>query len=401
MRSYYRRAGSLAPTGEGRISEEDYLDHSFRGFLICIIIVGILIAGAFVWNYVVAPAVDSADQSSAEEIDYSDQEWSDPTISWYQGSTDFTVTLNGEESEVLTFQEIYQKNISSICNFYVTDGLSTYSATGIVLTEDGYLLTNAHVVNGMSSAQVALPDGEVLDALMVGYDRFSDLAVLKAEPEQALTPAEFGDSALLEVGDTALALGNPTGPQLWGSLTNGIISAVDREVDMGGYTMTLLQTTAAIDNGSSGGMLLNNHGQVIGVTNMKFTDTTMPLEGLGFAIPSTTVKQVVDSLIRYGSYHGTPTIGIYGKASDIEDLPGVVVVLVNSGSPAEDAGLRENDVITAVDGTAVSSVEEIHTITYEKETGSTITLTVYRPDTGETFDVEIVLEGSYHVNGWE
>ena len=183
--------------------------------------------------------------------------------------------------------------------------------TGVVMSEDGYIITNSHVIEGCGAVDVVLQDERVFQALLVGQDAQSDLAVLKIACA-GLTPAQFGDSTLLEVGDAVAAIGNPLGEELRGTMTDGIISAINRDVNVDGYTMVLLQTTAALNSGNSGGALINDRGQVVGITNLKMRAYDNTVEGLGFAIPTTTVKTVVDALIAHGRVEGRPTIGITG-----------------------------------------------------------------------------------------
>lgn len=184
-----------------------------------------------------------------------------------------------------------------------------YLGTGVVMSSDGYIITNAHVISGAEKASVVFSDGSRANALLVGYDGETDLAVLKVD-KQGLTPAVFGDSSQLQVGDPAYAIGNPLGEELRGTMTDGIISAIDRTVDMDGQSMTLLQTTAALNSGNSGGALINAAGQVVGITNMKMMSDWETIEGLGFAVPTAQAKVVVDQIISLGYYTGRPTLGI-------------------------------------------------------------------------------------------
>ena len=209
------------------------------------------------------------------------------------------------EGEAHSLQEIYQENIASIVSIrgYLDSGMNL--GTGVIMTADGYIITNAHVIEGCSRLEVVLQDERVFDALLVGEDVPSDLAVLKIDCD-GLSPAEFGDSSLLEVGDTVLAIGNPLGEELRGTMTDGIISAINRDVNVDGYTMSLLQTTAALNSGNSGGALINDHGQVVGITNLKMEGYDSTVEGLGFAIPTTTVKDG-------GGRSSSPTAGGTGR----------------------------------------------------------------------------------------
>ena len=232
--------------------------------------------------------------------------------------SDVTLDLNQSPTSVenipqeggLSLQQIYEGAIHSVVSISCTSAGGSSSGTGVIIAEEGYLVTNAHVVQDATAVSVLLTDGRVFAASVVGLDSISDLAVLHIQAE-ALVPAVFGDSDALRVGDLAVAIGDPLGSQLRGTMTDGIISAINRNIQTGGRTMTLIQTNAALNSGNSGGPLLNCHGQVIGINTMKIGDyvSDAGVEGLGFAIPSTTVKTVVDDLIRYGYVVGRPSLG--------------------------------------------------------------------------------------------
>ena len=307
-----------------------------------------------------------------------------------------TVDLAPAEGEELSLQEIYDKVSPAVVGITATLEGAEYSwGTGVLFTPDGYIITNTHIVSGCDGARVTLLSGEEYEALLVGYDETSDIAVLKVDGED-LPWAEFGVSDALRVGDEAIAIGNPLGEQYAGTMTNGIISAISRNVRNNGHTMTLLQTNAALNEGNSGGPLVNAWGQVVGITNMKIMSSyTATVEGIGFAIPSSVVKQVADQILALGDVQGEPTIGITAGPVSVEamalyGLPaGVYVSSVDEGSDAWTQGLREGDVILRVNGTEVSSVPEVNAIKDEFQVGDTLTLTVYRD--GETFDMDIRL----------
>ena len=229
---------------------------------------------------------------------------------------------------------------------------------------------------------VAFQDGTVHEALLVGKDTPSDLAVLKIDC-RGLVPAEFGDSEALEVGDTVLAIGNPLGEELWGTMTDGIISAINRDVHVDGYTMSLIQTTAALNEGNSGGALINEYGQVVGITNLKMGAENSLVEGLGFAIPTATVKAVVDQLIAHGAVTGRPTMGITvttitAARAEALDIPqGARVESVEPGGPAFGV-LQPGDVIVEANGAAVSSTDDLLTVKSNLAAGDGLTLTLWR-----------------------
>lgn len=306
----------------------------------------------------------------------------------------FTLTLSGSAAS-LTPQEIYRKTLPSIVYILVSEGDVSGEATGVILSADGYLLTNAHVVSGCTDAWVYLQDDREYEARLVGEDLSTDLAVLKIEAED-LTPAEFGDSDTLSVGDTVYAIGNPLGVEYRNSMTDGIVSALSRDILMDQRSMLLIQHTAAINPGSSGGVLVNEAGQVIGVTNMKIMTTDYdPVEGLGFAIPSSTCKPVVEMLMEQGYVSDRPVLGItvYAQAAE-DDVPaGIRVESVDEKSSAWAEGLRPGDVILTADGTEVLETEDLVTVKGEKQVGDTISLEIWRE--GETFTITVKLVDQY------
>ena len=281
-----------------------------------------------------------------------------------------------------SFQDIYRENIPSIVSVRAV-GEPGYSwGTGVVMTEDGYIITNAHVIAGYARAEVAFQDGTVHEALLVGKDTPSDLAVLKIDC-RGLVPAEFGDSEALEVGDTVLAIGNPLGEELWGTMTDGIISAINRDVHVDGYTMSLIQTTAALNEGNSGGALINEYGQVVGITNLKMGADNSLVEGLGFAIPTSTVKAVVDQLIAHGAVTGRPAMGItvttisQARAEALGIPAGARVESVEPEGPAFGV-LQPGDVITQANGETVNTSDDLLAVKERLTAGEALDLTLWR-----------------------
>ena len=328
---------------------------------------------------------------------------SEPSTTVERAPTGSGVTLElvHETGEALTYQDLYRKCIPSIAGIRSYTSGGGASGTGVIMTEDGYVVTNYHVIQGASRVEVLLHDDSVHNALLVGGDQTNDLAVLKIDCS-GLTPAEFGDSDLLQVGDTALAIGNPLGERLRGTMTDGIISAINRDVNTDGNTMTLLQTTAALNSGNSGGALLNVYGQVVGITNMKMTSYSDTIEGIGFAIPTATAKAVVDELIERGHLAGRPTLGITGaeltgEMAEVRGLvPGVLVATVDPNSGAQKAGMLPGDVITECNGQAVATVEDINAIKADFQAGDTLTFRVFR---GEGYlELEVTLMERYELD---
>ncbi len=295
--------------------------------------------------------------------------------------------------------------------FYQYDGDTVQvpgTGTGIVMNTDGYIITNAHCVYDTQnncgkaiSVSVVMGDEESTEyeAQIVGYDLETDLAVLKIEAD-GLVPAEFGDSDSLRVGELVVAIGNPLGFELFGTTTCGIISALNREVTINEKDMTLIQTDTSINQGNSGGPLLNSYGQVIGINSAKissgYSSSGATVEGLAFAIPISDAAEIIDDLINYGYVAGRAQIGITSTDVDEEmsqrfNMPqGVYVYSVTPDSAAEKAGLRQGDIITGIQGQTVKSTDELNEIKDEYNAGDTITLTVVR--SGETIEVQVVLQ---------
>lgn len=289
-----------------------------------------------------------------------------------------TLTLQDPSTEPLTPTQIYQKALPSVVLVECSGTAAGSSGSGIIMTSDGYVLTNYHVVEGMSQCWVCLlTDGTEYEAQLVGYYEDKDLAVLKVDAV-GLTPAEFGSSRALQVGDPVYALGNPLG-YLYGTFTDGMVSALDRVVTVGDYQMTLIQTNVALNSGNSGGALLNQYGQVVGITSAKITSTggEVTVEGMGLAIPISDVRGCVNSIIANGEVI-TPRIGIMAKVSVFKNQTGVLVISVDAGSPAEAAGLLADDFILAADGIPVTTVEELKEVFYDAGVGGTVLLTVLR-----------------------
>ena len=293
----------------------------------------------------------------------------------------------------MSLQDLYKKCSPWVVAIEATVDEQSYNwGTGIIMTEDGYVVTNNHIIEGTSSILITTHDDAVYDAVLVGTDARSDLAVLKIDA-QGLPSAVFGDSSELEVGDDVVAIGNPLGKEFRSTLTDGIVSAIDRSVVIERYSMTLIQTNAAINEGNSGGPLINLYGQVVGITNMKMISYYQGIEGIGFAIPSRQMKNVVDQLIENGYALGAPMLGIeVGPTPEDIDAVGVYVATVNKGADVYKKGLRPGDLITAVNGEPVATVGDVNAAKADYGIGDEITLTIYRG--GRIFDMDIILVDS-------
>lgn len=330
--------------------------------------------------------LEAADTEAAEEAELE-----------LQASPASVENRPAEEENALSLQEIYKKAAPSVASISCVLSNGSSSGTGIIMSEDGYIITNYHVIEDARVIYVLL-DGDVsYQAELVGGDETSDLAVLKINAT-GLTPAEFGDSDVLQVGDLVVAIGDPLGAELRGTMTDGIVSAINRDLSLNGRQMTLIQTNAALNSGNSGGPLINCYGQVIGINTMKmssYSAASATVEGLGFAIPITAAKPIIEELIEQGYVSGRPAIGITGQTLDLRaqlfyHMPnGVVVVSVDETSDAYAKGLAADDVIVGFNDTAIESLEDLVSAKSACSAGDTVSLTIYRG--GNYYRVDVVL----------
>ena len=381
-------------------TEPEKKPHSRRGLWIFLIVLAVLVGTVLGVAVVTAlrggepsdGGYDGDEDASSivdifgEDIPTIPRADTDPSVRFYCQNT---------ADEKLTIQQVYAKVNPATVLVMVDLGEKASIGTGFILTEDGYIVTNAHVVAGGREAMVVLADARRYEAELVGFDSAEDLAVLKAVDAEGLPTAVLGDSDECWVGDTVYAIGNPLGVELRGTLTQGIISAIDRRVTMDGKAMTMLQTTAALNNGNSGGPLINEYGQVIGINTMKMSSRggdseSATVEGLGFAVPTGRAVTVINDILATGAFHGIPSIGVYVMETEQPDgtyRPVIDSVTENFG--AEAAGLQPGDVILAADGEAVYSNYDLLRARRAHIVGETITLTVQRD--GQTLDVDVYL----------
>lgn len=335
---------------------------------------------------------DTNDDASSIVDIYADHETTIPRYTDYDPT--LTLPLRADHGDELTAQQVYAAVNPATVLVVTQQGEKASVGTGVIMTSDGYVITNAHVISGGESCWVATYDNRSYDAKLVGYDAPEDIAVLKLENAQNLPVAEFGDSELALVGDPVYAIGNPLGLELRGTLTDGIISAINRSVSLDGRSLTTLQTTAALNNGNSGGPLINRYGQVIGINTLKMSGRGIigeaTVEGLGFALPVSEVSLVINDIIANGKYFGAPSLGIMVYSVMLEDGSGAVEVKsVEAGSAAEDAGIQAGDVILGADGQDVYSTDDLLAIRRTHAIGDTMTLHIYRG--GEYMDIDVVL----------
>ncbi|NLW78598.1 MAG: PDZ domain-containing protein [Ruminococcaceae bacterium] len=282
---------------------------------------------------------------------------------------------------------------NEVRDFYSGGRVVSGAGSGVILTEDGYIITNNHVVTGAQTVKVTLSTGEEYDATVVGADARTDVAVVKINVT-GLTPAVVGDSDSLKVGEFCLAIGNSMGT-LGGTVTNGIISALNREITIEGQTMNLLQMNAAVSPGNSGGGLFNDKGQLVGIVNAKSSGEDA--EGLGFAIPVNTAIQVAESLIAHGYVAGRPGLGVTVETITTEEYaqqagvsaPGVYIDSITKGSAADTAGLQVGDRVLTADGVNINTGNDLGTLIAEKAVGDSLVLEIERD--GRTLQVNVVL----------
>lgn len=390
-----------------------------RVFLIlgCAILFGIFagVTSMGLYTYFIEPKMRAEAVSAANKAikhggessgsGYSKKKSSTSVKEGEHSKTDVTVDKI-DTSATYTPAQIYAANVGSTVgintsltvNYYGYETTAAASGSGFIISEDGYIVTNHHVIEDANDIKVTTYDGAVYDAELIGYDISDDLAVLKID-ETGLTPVILGDSSNLVVGDPVMAIGNPLG-ELTFTLTTGCVSALKRSITINSQRMYLMQTDCAINSGNSGGPLFNEHGEVIGITSAKYSQSNLneaSIENIGFAIPINNVLDIIFSIIEDGTYV-KPYIGALAEdaiTSNRYDLTyGVGIRQIEEDGPAEAAGLQERDVITAINGTTVNSADEVHDFIMEAGIGGRLTLTVYRD--GRTFDVEIEIGESEH-----
>ena len=300
-----------------------------------------------------------------------------------------------EHGEALGAQEVYRQVNPSVVTVLVgLDDQSAAVGTGVIFTPDGYFVTNYHVVEGGRECTTVLDSGRSFPALYVAGDEEHDLAVLKMDCEETLPAAVFGDSDLLTVGDDVYAIGNPLGVEFRGTLTDGIVSAIDRDVLVDGRTMTLIQTNAALNSGNSGGPLINGFGQVVGINVVKMSSTRSTVEGLGFAIPSASMERLVNDLLTFGELTPEPLLGVtvdrYGtEVAEGTGIWGIRVQTVTAGSAAEAAGIRAGDYILSAGGETVNSSQDLLRARRRRHVGDDLPVTLWRD--GERLEVVLTL----------
>ena len=355
----------------------------------------LLFAGGAVATYFVTGSSQTDSSASA-----STDSGSTPTMQINSKPSDSSPS----SSDGMSGEDIYKKVSPSVVSVISTTSEGQGSGSGVIMSKDGYIITNNHVVEGAQSVSVQLSDSSSLDATIVGTDEQTDLAVIKVSSSADLTAAEFGDSDELQPGEYAYAIGSPGGVQFANTITGGRISAINRDLTVNDRVMSLIQTDASINNGNSGGALINEYGQVVGITSAKLSGNAFgsaTVEGMGFAIPINTAKDIVDEIIQNGYVSGRPSIGITGQNVESADgkVSGVQGYSIDSRAKAASEGLQVGDVITAVDGTPTPTMDDVNTVKEGKKAGDKLTLSVYRISTGKTLNITVMLTDAHDLEG--
>ncbi len=368
----------------------------------CIIALAAFGIMSFVDGFHRTPADSNHGSSYSQSQQESQSKNETPPLS-LQGKPDSGEAVVSTDGK-LSATEIYKQVSPSVVGVVVYQYSQSFEpigeGSGIIISADGYILTNAHVVKGAEAIRVVLYNEQEYDARLIGSDEQTDIAVLKID-ETNLTAAELGDSAEIEVGETVYAIGNPGGIALQSSFTNGIVSGLNRVITTqdSSYAMNVIQTNAAINPGNSGGALVNEYGQVIGITSSKLAD--VDYEGIGFAIPTATAIPIVQEVIEHGYVSGRAMLGITGKSIDSVEaryynVPlGVQIVSINENGAFAGTEAATGDIITRFGSTEITSMEDLQACLAESTPGDTVEVTLYRysatKNNDRTFTVTVTL----------
>lgn len=355
--------------------------HRFRGlriFLLCVAVLAGVSATAHFWPEISGKKASGGNErSQTEEEKDSTAKVSIPT---YKADKNVRFTVKENHNQSLNAQQIYKKVNPSVVTVLVQLKNSAAVGAGVIFTSDGYILTNYHVVAGGQDCSVTMNTNVTYSASYVAGDSGNDVAILKVNAS-GLPAAEIGSSDALTVGDKVYAIGNPLGVELRGTFTDGIVSAINRDVDVDGRNMTLVQTNAALNSGNSGGPLINTYGQVVGINTIKMSSSFSNIEGLGFALPTSSLKYIVSDLLTYGKVLPEPQLGISVEklGTTLPDgTTGAKIVEVSAASAAGRAGLKKGDVLVSADGERVRSSDDVLRIRRRFHVGDKMKVTVWR-----------------------
>ncbi|MDD6239726.1 MAG: trypsin-like peptidase domain-containing protein [Oscillospiraceae bacterium] len=399
--SGYNVGGSEPPKKKGGVSGKVVV----AAALVCALIGGAVGGGAAL----LAHRSGNSEDNAVLEASESEEESSANDNSVIRSKT-IDVTTNSTSTK-MTPQDVYENYVNAVVLVYNQGTTSTYwgqaesqsSGSGMIISKDGYVLTNNHVVEGTEKLTVMTTSGEEYDATVIGADEVNDVALLKIEGDEDFPTVSIGDSDQIEVGEQVCAIGNPLG-ELTNTLTVGYVSALDREISerSTGTTINMFQTDCAINSGNSGGPIFDMNGNVVGITTAKYSSSgysnAASVEGIGFCIPINDAMSIVNDLMQYGYVKGRVSMGVSVRAMDTTvaqyyNLPtGVYVAGVTSGSAAENAGIQEGDMICAIDGDETASVAALKQKLKDYKPGDTATVSIYRSSTGKKLDVTITFD---------
>ena len=375
--------------------------------LVCVLIGGAVGGGAALLAH---RDNDGSSENHAVLEEKSDEEESSSSDNSVVRSTTIDVTTNSTSTK-MTPQDVYENYVNAVVLVYNQGTTSTYwgqtesqsSGSGMIISKDGYVLTNNHVVEGAEKLTVMTTSGEEYDATVIGADEVNDVALLKIDGDEDFPTVSIGDSDNIQVGQQVCAIGNPLG-ELTNTLTVGYVSALDREISESstGTTINMFQTDCAINSGNSGGPIFDMNGNVVGITTAKYSSSgysnAASVEGIGFCIPVNDAMSIVNDLMQYGYVKGRVSMGVSVRAMDTTvaqyyNLPtGVYVAGVTSGSAAENAGIQEGDMICAIDGDETASVAALKQKLKDYKPGDTATVSIYRTSNNEKLDVTITFD---------
>ena len=381
------QAGPQQPVQEMKPVKKDRKGMRLVALALVCALLGGAVGGGIVWGV--------GRSGGSTSVNVSSRQATEVALKQVDGKTE----MSDAEVYAATVNSTVSINSTSTTNFYGHQVQSASAGSGFILTADGYIVTNHHVIDGASTVKVTLYNGDTYDAAIIGSDEDYDIAVLKIDAS-GLQPVTVGDSDKLNVGDHVLAIGNPLG-ELTFSMSGGMVSCVNRAINVSGTPFNMIQTDASINPGNSGGPLLNSYGEVVGIVSAKYSSDSSEesVEGLGFAIPINDVKNIISDLIQYGYVTGKPYMGITGvtmSASVAQQygvtnaVLGVYVATVEDGSCSAKAGLQPGDIITAMDEDDVVTFQDLEAAKATHQAGDTVTLTVFR--NGEKLELSLTLD---------
>ena len=389
LRTFQDQNGPQRPIQEMKPVKKNRMGLKITALALCCALLGGAVGGGVAWGI--------SRSGSGTSINVSSRPATTVSINKVDGKTE----MSDAEVYAATVNSVVsiRTSATSGTNFFGQAVETASAGSGFVLTADGYIVTNYHVVKDADTVTVTMYNGDEYNALYVGGDEDYDIAVIKVEAT-GLPAVTLGDSSTLNVGDHVLAIGNPLG-ELTFSMSGGMVSSVNRTINVDGTPFNMIQTDASINPGNSGGPLMNSYGEVVGIVSAKYSSySDESVEGLGFAIPINDVYAMIEDIMTNGYVTNKPYLGIFGGSMTEQmaaqyryDISkGVFVYSVEEGSAAEKAGLQMGDVITKVDGTDISTMEDLTAVKKQYSAGDTVTFTVYRQ--GETITLSLTWDAT-------